>query len=146
MRISLCGESFTVYGCKGIFLPLIFLSNTLNQMHTVKYSVHQMNTIRCQSRSKCSLTYSPSPPTSLFSPILLHFRGSVLRGTVRPLHDACSAPLTCGSVQKWEYHLLAFQWLIRPSSMWKSAYCFSVFITKWLKPVRTIKCGDSHGG
>ncbi len=146
MWISSCAESFAVYCCKGIFPLLIILSNTMNQMHTVKYSVHQMNTIRCQSRSKCSLTYSPSPPASLFSPILLHFRGSVLHGTVRPLHDACSAPLTSGSVQKWEYHLPPFQWLISLSSTCKSVNCFSVFITKWLQPIQIIEYRDSHLG
>lgn len=119
-----------------------FRQKTLSQTRTVKYWVHQMNTIRCQSRSKCSLTYSLSS-----SSITLLCLPPVPRCWAvqwGPCMTHVSAPLTWGSVQKWEYHLLAFQSLIPLSCIWKSIYCCSAFITKWLKSVGIIACGDSH--
>lgn len=55
------------------------------------YSIHQMNTMRCQSRSKYDI-YSLSPPASAPLLILLHFRASAL-------HSA--APAWRMSLQLW---------------------------------------------
>lgn len=65
------------------------------------------------------------PPTSLIShPPPPQSRGSCMTHV--------SAPVTRGSVQEWEYHLLAFQELIPPlSCKWESVHRSSVFITTW---------------
>lgn len=81
------------------------------------YSIHQMNTMRCQSRSKYDI-HSLSPPASRSSAYPPPLQ-SLCAAQRCPCMTHVSAALTCASVQKWECHLLAFQSLIPLSSICK---------------------------
>lgn len=59
------------------------------QTYRTKCTLRSVQHIQTIVQIKVLPDIQTSPPTSLLSLILLHFRASVLRSTVRPLHDAC---------------------------------------------------------